>query len=348
MHRRILRITGGKLLGRRKLKRDLLKEIKKLRLVYEHVPAALLVLTTDYEIVSVNNFTKNFISADPSEIVGKRCYDVVGNGSICPGCAVEKVIKTGRYSWNIKKEPSPSGGVQYILQRAVPIFEKGKLVNVLEIVVDRTEQEMLKDQLEKDFLDTIEILVSLIELHDGYTGGHSHSVREISVRLAKEMGLAEEEIKDIEVASVLHDIGKIGIKDSILNKQGKLSEQEFEVIKSHPAAGQNAIKIVKRLAIPGIIIRHHHERYDGRGYPDGLKGDEIPLGSRILAVADSFDAMTSDRAYRKAMTIEWAFEELVSNKGTQFDPAVVDVFLKCYCPKGVPFSRKRIGEDQYE
>ncbi|MFZ5648661.1 MAG: HD domain-containing phosphohydrolase [Bacillota bacterium] len=342
MSRRIFKISGGSFLGHRKSKAGLAEEIRKLRLIYEHVPAALVVLTPEFVITSASDFTKNFTLLEPPDLVGKRCYDVAGRGAVCPGCPVEKAIETGRYAWNIKKEPSPSGGFQYILQRAVPIFEKGKLVNVLEIIVDRTEQEMLKEQLEKDFLDTIEILVSLIELHDGYTGGHSHSVREISVRLAAELGLSEEAVRDIEVASVLHDIGKIGIKDSLLNKRGKLTDEEFEVIKRHPGDGEKAIKLIKRLSNPGIIIRHHHERYDGKGYPDGLRGSEIPLGSRILAVADSFDAMTSDRAYRKAMTVDQAVEELAKNKGTQFDPVVVDVFLKCYCSKGGPFPKDKI------
>lgn len=328
MSERVLRIARGSLSKFRKL-RDLQAELEHLRLIYQHVPASLVVLTPDYEIVSANAYTKKFIGIDPLQLVGQRCYDLVGTGQICSGCPVQKAVETGEYQWNIKKESSPSGGVQYILQRAVPVFKNGQLVNVMEIIVDRTEQELLKVQLEKDFLDAIEILVSLIELHDGYTGGHSHSVKEMSVKLARELGLDEDEIINIEIAAVLHDIGKIGIKDSLLNKQGKLTEEEFEVIKRHPGDGANAIKLINRLDRPGTIIRHHHERYDGKGYPDGIKEAQIPLGSRILAVADAYDAMTSHRAYRRAMTHQQAVEELVRNRGMQFDPGIVDTFLRC-------------------
>lgn len=309
-------------------------ELDKLRLVYNNIPGAMVILTPDFEMVSVNGYLEHFSGLKPHELIGKKCYDVAGAGEICPGCPVERAIKTGTYQWNIKKEPSPSGSTQYILQRAVPVFKNGTLENILEVIVDRTEQEMLKDQLEKDFLDTIEILVNLIELHDGYTGGHSHAVKKISVHIAELMGLGEEQIKSVEIAAVLHDIGKIGIKDFILNKQGPLTDQEFDIIKSHPCEGENAIKYIKRFAEPRRIIRHHHERYDGKGYPDGLAGKDIPLGSRILAVADAFDAMISNRAYRQALSYSEAVNELEKNKATQFDPYVVDLFLKSTLCKG--------------
>lgn len=311
------------------------EEIDNLRLIYNHIPAAMVILTPDFEMVSVNEYINHFSRLKPHELIGKKCFDVAGDGEICPKCPVERAIKTGTYQWNIKKEPSPSGSTQYILQRAVPVLKNGKLENILEVIVDRTEQELLKEQLEKDFLDTIEILASLIELHDGYTGGHSHAVKKISLHLAELLGLDEDQIKSVEIAAVLHDIGKIGIKDFILNKKGPLTDEEYHIIKKHPCEGENAIKYIQRLAEPRKIIRHHHERYDGKGYPDGLSGIDIPLGSRILAVADAYDAMTSNRAYRQALSYPQAVSELEKNKGTQFDPYIVDLFLKCTLCKGL-------------
>jgi putative nucleotidyltransferase with HDIG domain len=139
--------------------------------------------------------------------------------------------------------------------------------------------------------------------------------------------------KDLEIlnyAAILHDIGKIGIKEQILNKIEPLLDEEFLLIRSHPNIGADIIKPIKFLQSAATIAQHHHERYDGKGYPDGLKGEEIPLGARIICVADSFDAMTSTRAYRGSLPEEIALKELVDDKGTQFDPAVVDVFLKIY------------------
>jgi len=305
-------------------------EVNKMRIVYNHTPAAFIMHNPDFSIVSVNSYIKKFTHLRPKDMIGKKCYELLADGFICPKCPVEKCMRMGDLEWNIKKEPSPDGGEQYILQKAVPIYEHGKLVNVLEIVVDRTEQERLAVQLHEDFLDTIQILASMIELHDTYTGGHSYSVKEISVRLAKEIGLSEKEVEEIEIAAVLHDIGKVGIKDYILNKVEQLTGEESLLIKQHPETGERALNKIKRLEGPRVIIRHHHERYDGKGYPDGLTADRIPLGARILAVADAYDAMTSDRAYRRALDEEDALKEIMKCKGSQFDPLVVDTFYRCF------------------
>ncbi len=140
------------------------------------------------------------------------------------------------------------------------------------------------------------------------------------------MGISQEEIGNIERAGALHDIGKIGIPDVIINKPTRLTPEEFEKIKEHPAIGEQMIRPIPFLNRARAIIRHHHERFDGRGYPDGIKGDEIELGARIMAVADTFDAMTSDRSYRQARSVEEARVEIDQCRSTQFDPAVVDAF----------------------
>lgn len=189
------------------------------------------------------------------------------------------------------------------------------------------ENASLYEDLEMSYFSTVKALARAIEVKDPYTYGHSERVTEYAISIANRLGLNEWDMRNIKYAAALHDIGKIGIARKILNKPGALSEEEFVHVKTHPQLGDSIIEPVTFLQDPREIILHHHERYDGRGYPDGLKGDEIPLGARILAVADSFEAMMSDRPYRKALPIEEAVKELEINAGTQFDPAVIKAFM---------------------
>ncbi|MFP4522266.1 MAG: HD-GYP domain-containing protein, partial [Fibrobacterota bacterium] len=167
-----------------------------------------------------------------------------------------------------------------------------------------------------------------VEVKDLYTRGHSENVMAYSVKIANALGLDEQLLETIKYGGLLHDIGKIGIGENILNKPGRLTEEEFEVIKFHPALGANIIQDVPYFRDIVPLVMHHHEFFDGRGYPDGLSGTEIPYGARILSVADAFEAMTSDRPYRKSLDINLAKNILIENKGTQFDPDIVDVFVK--------------------
>ena len=154
-------------------------------------------------------------------------------------------------------------------------------------------------------------------LHDGHGAEYSESQR------------SSDEWLDIERASLLHDVGKIGVSDAILNKPGPLTSEEWQQMRKHPAIGYEMLKDVKFLSTAAEIVYAHHERYDGKGYPTGLKGEDVPLGARIFAVADAFDAMTSNRPYRRALSADKAREEITTNSGTQFDPAVVEAFLRC-------------------
>nr|MBC8359971.1 response regulator [Candidatus Desulfatibia profunda] len=192
------------------------------------------------------------------------------------------------------------------------------------------ENLALYENIYENLFSTLYAFVEAIEARDPYTKQHSTMVSKYAMLIAGAYGCSQEEIDKLNVAGNLHDIGKIGIPDSILLKPGRLTEEEFEVIKKHPLIGSNIIGHLGMWTDEERIIRHHHERYDGDGYPDRLKGQEIPLLSRILSVADVFDALTTDRAYRKKMADDIAVNIIKENSGSQFDPEIAGVFLELY------------------
>ncbi len=183
-------------------------------------------------------------------------------------------------------------------------------------------------QLQDTYLMTIEALAAAVEARDPYTHGHTQRVEEYAVIMAKALGSTESEIGALRRASVLHDIGKIGIEDVILRKQARLEPEEALRMQKHPVIGVDMLKGIDFLDPVLPLVRHHHERWDGNGYPDQLREDEIPMGARILAVADALDAMTSDRPYRAARTFEYAKTEILKGSATHFDPEVVTAFIK--------------------
>ena len=179
-----------------------------------------------------------------------------------------------------------------------------------------------------DLHEVVDALAAAVDAKDSYTCGHSERVAEISLAIAKEMKLSHEEQYLIHIGAHLHDVGKIGIPDAVISKPGRLTNEEFTLVKEHPIIGYHIVSKVKILQTVSLIVRHHHERIDGGGYPDGLAGETIPLGARIVAVADAFDAMTTTRTYKVSMSIPEALQELINCSGTQFDRDVVEVFVK--------------------
>ena len=178
------------------------------------------------------------------------------------------------------------------------------------------------------FFRIAQTLVRVLETKDQYTKGHSDRVAEYAEKLAVEMGLPRKRTELLREAALLHDIGKMGIRTNILRKEGSLTAEEGSIIHEHPAIGENILKPVSIDKDVLAVIRGHHERYDGKGYPDKLKGDDINIMAAIVSVADSYDAMTSNRPYMKNMTKDEAIEQLRQNSGTQFNPKVVEAFIK--------------------
>lgn len=210
-----------------------------------------------------------------------------------------------------------------------------EIINVLASQASISiENVRLYQNIRDNYLKTIRAFALAVEAKDEYTHGHSENVMKYTVVLAKTLGLAEAELELVKYAGLLHDIGKIGISESILNKAGRLTPEEFEEIKKHPELGVRIISDVPFLKALVPLVLHHHEYYCGGGYPTGIAGEQIPFGARILSVSDAYEAMTSDRPYRKSLPQEVAFSILEKEKGRQFDPRIVDSFLEIMRPNG--------------
>lgn len=183
-------------------------------------------------------------------------------------------------------------------------------------------------RIRASFFNTIRALNNALEARDNYTSGHSQRVTDLAAAITRQMGLTPEAVESIVLAGMVHDIGKIGIREAVLSKPSALTDDEFREIKTHSEIGERILAPVAADEEILKYVRNHHEHFDGSGYPDGLAGEKIPLGARILSVADAFEAMTSERPYRKALSTEAAFAEIERCKGTQFDPRIAEILLK--------------------
>jgi len=272
---------------------------------------------------------------------------------------IEWALKKGRTIAlpDIEEEIDDSDKLTFVL---VPLIAHDKPVGLLDLITETPEGDItsrdlslltilskqaalaienvkLYESMKKDEVNIIKALSTTVDAKDHYTSGHSQKVSEYGTHIAEELMLQEREIEIIKYAGLLHDIGKIGMPDEIIKKPSKLTEEEFLIIRDHPVIGAKIIREIDSLAAIVPIILHHHERYDGKGYPDKLKGDEIPIGARIIHAADAFDTMVSARAYRDMLPAELAISELRKNSGTQFDPVIVDAFIR-YLRKSAVFN----------
>ena len=236
-----------------------------------------------------------------------------------------ELLKMGAYDYVIKPvyfDELPLRIQRALDRRTLMLENKEYRLNLEEKVRKQT------DKIRDSFFNSLKSLALALEAKDKYTSGHSQRVADIAVSIAKKLNMTSKEIEQLRFASLVHDIGKIGIKESVMNKEGGLTDDEYEYISTHSMIGENILTPVIEDKEILKMVRHHHERYDGRGYPDGLPAQQIPLGARIVAVADMVDAMTSDRPYRKSVSREMASNELKRHASTQFDPQIVDAFIE--------------------
>ena len=241
-------------------------------------------------------------------------------------------MRLGAYDFIIKP-----ADLDLIVMSVKKALESKRLEEEIEAYHNRLE-EMVEERtaklqqayrfLKKSHLDSVKVLAEAIDAKDPYTRGHSDRVKRMSLAIAKKMDFSEERLETLEYGALLHDIGKIGIKDEVLQKQGPLSNQEYQYIREHPMIGVKIVEGVEFFRDKIPMIRNHHEHYDGTGYPDGLAGEAIPLEARIINLPDAFDAMTSARPHRGVMPLQDVLGEIEKWKGKQFDPKVVEIFLR--------------------
>jgi putative nucleotidyltransferase with HDIG domain len=275
------------------------------------------------DYASLNDNISKAIADIYQEAIDKKDVIMVHsdtNSSISPSLICAPLLIHGSVLGVLSVRKRKTGG----------LFTKNDLNQILNLAKRASlniENKILYESIYENLTETFLALVAAIQVRDHYTEEHSRRVTELSVHIAKEIGLSPKEVEKIRIASLLHDIGKISIPDKVLLKPGRLTNEEYEIIKQHPATGDAILSHLSLLDEERLIVRHHHERWDGRGYPDGLAGHDIPLLARIMSVADFYDACTSDRPYRKGMDIQIVRNELCMNKKSQFDEEVVDVFM---------------------
>ena len=224
------------------------------------------------------------------------------------------------------------GAMDFIKKPFVPEILLLRVRHIIELV---RLQRSLSNEVERKtrenntlFIHVVEALAQSIDAKDTYTNGHSGRVAEYSREIAKRYGYRDKMLEDIYMLGLLHDVGKIGIPDAIINKPGKLTDEEFEIIKTHPVKGAKILETIEEMPLLATGARWHHERFGGGGYPDGLVGEAIPEEARIIAVADSYDAMSSRRSYRDILPQDVIRQEIIKGRGTQFDPVFADIMLQ--------------------
>jgi putative nucleotidyltransferase with HDIG domain/PAS domain S-box-containing protein len=332
---------------RKETEKELLHAAQEWRVTFDSMPYGVMLVGRELNIIKTNDYISRLIGIPIKEMIGKKCYQIIHEMDrpieICPLIKASETLSTETIELH---EPRVN---KYFMTSVTPMLdEKGHIKSYVHSLVDITEIKDKEEKLTKSrnaFFNMLNDLdVSYVELKGLYnalihsfanaidakspwTKGHSERVTNYAIAIAKEMGLQEKDIEILRIAALLHDVGKIGTLDVILDKPGRLNAEEFNLVKMHTVKGEQILQPIKQLQDILPIIRHHHERIDGNGYPDRLKGEEIPLYARILHIADSFDSMTADRPYRSAPGIEYAISELKKYSGTQFDPKVVETFL---------------------
>ncbi len=328
--------------------------INEWRITFDSMPCGVLIIDLDCNIKRTNRYFANIFKLQIEDIKGLKCSEVLKDvelQNVFRKIIYEKTFPLETIQYNLKEInksfmidftpiPASDGITRSIILTFVDVSE---IKNKEKKLVESRDAffNMLKDldysykELKDLFENLIRSFINMIEAKSPWTKGHSERVTDYALTIATALNFEEDELNDLKIAALLHDIGKIGTYDLLLDNPNRLTEDELQLIYMHPIKGENILKPIKQMRKILPIIRHHHERIDGSGYPDGLKGDEIPLPARILSIADAFDSMTSNRPYRNAGTYEYAISELKSCSGTQFDGGLVDVFLKLLYKSGI-------------
>lgn len=300
--------------------------------LFETVPCAIAAIAPNYEIRAVNSSLTELVKIDKKSLLGQTCFTVFNTGVHCDDCPVKQAFLTKKTHHNSKRELARTDQEVYIDQIALPILDEHNHVRyVLEIITDVTETKLASHQKDKLFLETITALTKLVDSRDEVTGKHSYNTRNIALRIGKLAGLSEQQLEELSISATLHDIGKIGISDQLLKKPGKLTAEEYDQIKKHAEIGYEALKEIRPLKNAAISIHYHHENFDGTGYPSGLQGDSIPLISRIITIADVWEAINADRPYRQHLSKEQAVLTMLIDRGKKFDPKLLDLFFNMIC-----------------
>jgi len=297
----------------------------------QNTPAAYAVLGRDYRIIFLNDFFMRARKMEGPVPVGEKCYATINNGVPCPQCAVHKAIENGRPARMLRKDVLPDGTVTYTDDFAVPIRKDPQTNDfdcILQVMVSRTNEMLLWERNNRLFLDIVYSLIRQLERRSPHTCAHSRNVAAIVTKLTRYLGMGSQAVFHSALGGLLHDLGMFFVPREILEKRMVLSSEEYSTVKEHPVytgrflAGLTSFGTLRDIAVS------HHERWDGGGYPNGVGGEDIPLEARVAAVADAYDAMTSDRPHRRALSHAEAMAEINRQAGSQFDPRIAGKFIQ--------------------
>jgi len=324
-----------------------MKNIKnELEMLLDLVPAIISYKDTEGRFIRTNKALADSLKVSIKDIVGKATEELFPKEEAeSMRKDDQEVIASGKPKRNIIQSYTTPEEIRWLNIDKIPYREKkGKITGIISIAKDITEQKISEQKLQKTFqrlkktMDaTIETVSKIVEVKDPYTAGHQQRVSQLAIAIAKELNLPQDKIEAIRIASLIHDIGKIGLPTEILSKPTTLTELEFSLIKGHPQIGYDILKGIDFSYPVAQIVLQHHERLNGSGYPNNLKSDEILLEAKIICVADVMEAMSSHRPYRPALGIEKAMEEISKNKGIYYQLEVVDVCLKLFKEKDFNF-----------
>jgi len=317
-----------------------------LQIILDSVPAIIFYKDIEGKIIRANKTLADSLKVPVEDIVGKTTEELFPKEQAENMRKDDKeVMISGKPKRNIIETYTTPDGVRWAITDKMPYREKkGKVTGVISLSKDITVQRKSEEELQQSYqrlkktMDAaIDTMSKIIEAKDPYTSGHQHRVCQLAVPLARELGLSEYKIEGIRIASLIHDIGKISLPTEILSKPGKLNDIEFSLIKGHSQTGYDILRFIDFSYPIAEIVLQHHERLNGSGYPNNLKDDEIILEAKIIGIADVVEAMSSFRPYRPALGVDKALEEIIQNRGTLYDPEVVDVCLKLFKEKEFKF-----------